>query len=103
MQNAHMYSTGGFILGEICLAIILRLLVGASYLNLGLLFLTSYSNIYEIFYYIVHNWINNNKVILINFYNNVTDVLAMKKAANTFLINGRNDRIIGGMIGAINR
>ena len=48
MNNAHKHSTGGFISGEIRLAITLRLMAGASYLDLGLLYVRGYSSIYRI-------------------------------------------------------
>lgn len=54
MNVAHEYSTGGLISGEMKVAITLRLLSGALYLDLGLLFVTSYSTIYWIFHYMIH-------------------------------------------------
>ena len=53
MQHAHLNSTGGFISGEVRLAITLRLLSGTFYQDLGLLFVISYSGIYHIFHYVL--------------------------------------------------
>lgn len=101
MKHAHEYSTGGFISGEIKVAITLRLLSGASYQDLGLLFVTSYSNIYRIFHYVIENWINNDGVMKIDCYNELSDVEAMKKAAKTFATHGKNEGIFGGIIACL--
>lgn len=101
MNDAHKDSTGGFISGEVRLAITLRLLSGASYLDLGLLFITSYSHVYDIYHYVIKYWINNDDVISIDFYKNLTDVEAMKQTAKEFAVNGRNESIIGGAIAAL--
>ena len=49
MCKAHQSSTSSFISGEIKLAIALRLLAGASYLELEILYAYGYSSIYCIF------------------------------------------------------
>ena len=77
-------------------------MLGASYIDLGLLFVTSYSNIYCIFHYVNEYWIFNDKVILINFFNNLTDVDAMKQVAEDFAANSHNEGIFGGIISALN-
>lgn len=55
MHHAHKHSTGGFISGEIRLAITLRLMAGASYLDLGLLYVCGYSSICRIFHHVIEN------------------------------------------------
>ena len=49
MFQTHYMHTGGFICGEIKLAITLRMLAGGSYLDLGLIFGTGWSYPYAIF------------------------------------------------------
>jgi len=46
IYNAHLYSLGRIILGEIKLTIILRLLAGASYLDLYIVYSISYKQSY---------------------------------------------------------
>ena len=57
---------------EVKLAVILWLLAGSSYLDLGLFYGLRYGNLYEIFHNVLRDWITNNDVINIDFYANVT-------------------------------
>ena len=75
---AHEESTGGIIPAEVKLERILRLLAGASYLDLGLLYALSYRHTYELFHTVLHNWIINDTVLSIEFYSNMTDIQKMK-------------------------
>ena len=101
INNMHKHSTGSFISGEIYLAIILRLMTGASYLDLGLLYVCGYSSIYRIFHYVIENWICNDKIVKIECYENLTNIESMKKAAKEFAKNGRNEGIFGGIISVL--
>lgn len=67
-------------------------------MDLGLLFITLYSNIYRIFHYVNEYWLCNNKVIAIIFFNNLTDTNGMKQAAEDFAVNSQNEGIFGGII-----
>ncbi len=57
---AHEHSTGGFIFGEVKLTVILRILGGGSYLDLALLFESSFNHTHKIVRYVVQNWLVHN-------------------------------------------
>ena len=97
-----MHSTGGFISGEIKLAINLRLLDGGAYLYLGLLHVCGHSSICRTFYHVVEHWTCNNDVVIIALYDQLNDVEGMKNAAKLFSKNGRNLCMFGGVIGVLN-
>ncbi len=99
MNTAHLQSTGGFISGEIKVAITLRLLAGGTYMDLALLYEVSFSYSYSIFHYVINNWINDEKFVSINGDQYLKDDALMSKVANDFAI-GSNG-LIKGAIGAI--
>jgi hypothetical protein len=99
MDHAHRKSTGGFISGEIKLALTLRLLAGGSYMDLSLLFETSFSYCYKIFHYVIQNWINNDNFIKINGADYLNDEDRMKKVACEF--SRASNGLFSGAIGAI--
>ena len=90
----------GYISGEVKLAITLRLLAGASYLDLEVIFKVPNHTIYRIFHQVLTQWICNEKVVQIDFYKNGTDTEAMKETTKSFA-QGTSNGIIGGCIGAI--
>ena len=100
LQHANIKRCGGYISGEIKLAITLRLLAGASYLDLELVYKLKHQVIYNIFHQVLRDWICNDKVIQINFYNNCTNLEAMKETSWHFA-NGTSSGKISGCIGAI--
>ena len=59
--KAHEASTGGFISGEIKLALTLRLLAGGSYLDLALLFEMGFTYSYVVFHTVIGDWILNDE------------------------------------------
>ena len=99
MYEAHQKSTGGFISGEVKLAMTLRVLAGGSYMDLSLLYETSFSYSYKIFHYVTSNWINDDKFININREQYLNDREKMSKVANNFLIG--SNRLIKVCIGAL--
>ena len=84
MHVAQDQSTGGFVSGEIKLAITLRLLEGASYLDLMLLHTCGHSSMCRIFHHVITNWTCRDEVFKIDCYNNLTDLNEMKKQQNNF-------------------
>ena len=96
---AHEKTTGGFISGEVKLALTLRLLAGGSYLDLALLFETGQHYAYEIFHDVIKNWICNDRLVKINGLDYVADTDAMKKVALDFA--RASGGVINGCIGAI--
>ena len=99
MDDAHMKSTGGFISGEVKLALTLRLMAGGSYMDLALLYETGFTYSYEIFHDVLSNWINDDKLVNINGEEYLNDEARMVKVANDFAI-GSNG-LITGAIGAL--
>lgn len=100
LYKSHMIRFGGYISGEIKLAITLRLLAGASYLDLELIFKVPNHTIYRIFHHVLKQWICNDKVLQIDFYKDGSDIAAMKQTSKSFA-QGTSKGIIGGCIGAI--
>ena len=85
LHEAHAYSVGGFISGEIMLTITLHLLSGASYVDLGLLYVCGYSSTCRTFHHVINNWICNDKAVAINYYDNLTNIEKYGKPQNPFL------------------
>ena len=98
-MNAHDQSTGGFISGEVKLAITLRLLAGDSYLDLSLLYETGPSYAYDIFHDVVENWILDDRLIKINGIKYVSDEDRLEKVALHFARHSKG--LLSGCIGAI--
>eukprot|EP00804_Cyclotella_cryptica_P030660 CCRYP_015674-RA/>CCRYP_015674-RA protein AED:0.26 eAED:0.14 QI:0/0/0/1/0/0/3/0/311 len=63
---AHEHTTGGFISGEVKLAITLPMLAGGSYLDLTLLYEMDQSSTCIIFHQVVAEWINDERLVDIN-------------------------------------
>ena len=55
----HQGSTGGIISGEIKLALTMRMLGGGSYLDMALIFETSFNHSHKIFKHVVKKWLCN--------------------------------------------
>ena len=83
LQNANKKRCCGYISGEVKLGLTLRLLAGASYLDLEVIYKLQYQVLYNTFHYVLTNWICNNDVIAINFYNQGTDLESMKSTSNS--------------------
>jgi len=59
MMVANEATTGGFICGEIKLAITLRILGGCSPMDMAMLFDTSFSTAYKTFKHVILNWLSH--------------------------------------------
>lgn len=99
MLSAHEGSTGGFVSGEVKLALTLRLLAGGSYLDLSLLYEVGGSYAYSIFHDVIKNWILDDRLVKINGVEYVEDEERLQKVALEFA--RRSDGLINGCIGAI--
>ncbi len=53
----HAHSTGGFISGEVKLAMTLHILCGGSYLYTSLLFEVSFNHVHKIVKEVINNWL----------------------------------------------
>lgn len=99
IMKCHDKSTGGFISGEVKLALTLRILAGGSYLDLALLFDTSSSHAYAIFHDVIQKWICDNKLVKISGIDYVNDEERLNEVATVFA--RRSNGLLAGCIGAI--
>ena len=85
MNNPYVKSTGGFISGEVKLALALRLLLaGGTYMDLTLLYEVEMTYAYEILHGAVYNWIYDDRLVNINGEYDLNDNKQMTKVANDF-------------------
>ena len=98
---AHEESTGGFISGEVKLALTLRLLGGGSYMDLAILFDTGFTYAYQIFHEVIRKWILDDRLVKINGTEYCSDEKRMKDVALQFCnaSNGLMDCCIGALDG----
>ena len=99
MYIAHEKTSGGYISGEIKLAITLRLLAGGDSYDLGVIFDISSRTCERILYEVLENWIINTKIGEINIEDYLNDVSEMEKVSQGF--STRSNGILIGAIGAI--
>lgn len=97
--RAHEHTTGGFVSGEVKLALTLRLLAGGSYMDLALLFDVGFSTAYEIMHKVIKEWILDDRLVKINGVDYCEDEEHMAKVAGEFA--KRSNYVINGCIGAI--
>ncbi|KAL7544549.1 hypothetical protein ACHAWF_007926 [Thalassiosira exigua] len=99
LMTAHEKTTGGFISGEVKLALTLRLLAGGSYLDLSLLYEVGPSYAYDIFKDVLKNWILDDKLVKISGTDYVNDEERLAQVALEFSRASRG--FFNGCIGAI--
>ena len=99
LMKCHEKSTGGFISGEVKLAITLRILAGGSYLDLALLYDTSSSYAYEIFHSVIKNWILDDKLVKISGADYMNNEKRLEEVALGFM--RKSNGVVAGCIGAI--
>ncbi len=100
---AHYYSTGGFISGEVKLALTLCILGGGWYLDMGLLFVSSFNHTHKIVKYVVNNWLVHESIYPINGVAYCQDDEKMQEVALQFsrASRGVNNGCIGALDGWI--
>ena len=96
---AHHESTGGFVSGEIKVAITMRVLGGASYLEAALFFEVSFNHSHKIFKEVINNWIRHDKFYPINGIEYCENDAKMQAVALQFSQSSRG--VIIGCIGAL--
>ena len=101
MFRANMTTTGGYLSGEIRVAIALRLLGGGSFLDISTIFDVSYSTTYEVFHYVTEKWFCKDWVAEYSLEKNLSDPDALYETSKKFSAKGRSNGILGGIIGAI--
>ena len=99
IYRAHARTSGGFISGEMKLAITIRMLPGGSPLDLAILFDVSESHYKTIFIKVLKNWIIRPNIGKIDIESYLDDDAAMKRVAIGF--SQRSGGILKGAIGAI--
>jgi hypothetical protein len=96
---AHAHTTGGIISGEVKLAVTLRILGGGSYLDLALLFESSFNHTHKIVKHVVKNWLTHESFYPINGIAYCQDDEKMEEVALQFSRASRG--VINGCIGAL--
>ena len=84
MSHTHVQSTGGFVPGEVKLALMLSLLAGGTYMDLTLLYEVKMTYVYKVLHAIVCNWINDDRLVNSNGEDYLNDDRLMAKVANNF-------------------
>jgi hypothetical protein len=96
---AHAYSTGGFISGEIKLATTLRLLGGGSFMDMALMFGSSFNHAHKIVGEVVEKWLLHPQFYPINGIAYCSDEFQMREVAEQFHIASQG--VMSGCIGAL--
>ena len=99
IYQAHLNSSGGYVSGEVKLALAIRMLAGGGPLDLSVIFDISPSHCQTIFIWVLVNWIigpNIGKMDIVRYMN---DEEAMKKVSQGFA--RRSNGVLRGAIGAI--
>ena len=99
IYKAHARTSGGFLSGEMKLAISLIMLAGGRPLDLAILFDVSESHCKTIFINVLKNWIIKTNIGKINIESYLNDDKAMKRVAVGF--SKRSGGVLKGTIGAI--
>ena len=100
MYRAHLCGNGDYIPGEVKLALTVRILAGATYLDMFLWFNINPDHAISIFRQVTQQWICNDKVIEIDFYKNVLlDEKNRKKITEKFA--EKSNGVMSGIIGAL--
>lgn len=100
MYYANLHSSGTYIPGKVQLAITLCLLAGASYLDMFLWFNVCPDHARKIARVVMENWICNDDVICINFFQQVLQDTDMIQEISS-LFSSRSDGVLNGCIGAL--
>ena len=84
MAHVHKITTGGFICGEIKMAITLRMLAGGSYLDLFLLYDVFHTYPYQVMDTVQEDWIGNDEIFPISGKDYLNDKEKTHNVANDF-------------------
>jgi hypothetical protein len=99
MHHAQKQVSGGFICGEIKVALSLRMISGGSYLDLSLLFDISCTSSYDIFHNVVANWFNHESISKLSGREFLNSLDRMAKVASEFAV--KSSGKFTGCIGAL--
>ena len=98
--RAHKKTSGGYICGEVRLAITLRMLAGASYLDISCIFGVSYKHVHTIFMHVLKYWLCNDSVYKYKLSDILENELDMYNVSK-FFASGRSGGILAGVLGAL--
>jgi hypothetical protein len=91
--------TGDFISGEVKLALTLRLLSGGTYMDVAYIFDIGETYVFQIFFDVIANWIQDDRLVKINGIQYCKDEERMKKVALDFA--RASGGVMNGCIGAL--
>jgi len=96
---AHERTTGGALSGEVKLAATLRILGGGTYMDMALLYNTSFNHMHKIFGYVVERWLRHPSFYNIDGVAYCSDDTKMRQVALEFARGSQG--VINGCIGAL--
>ena len=99
IAKAHAKSTGGFISGEVKLAMTLRILGGGSFMDIAMLFGNSFNHAHKIVGHVVENWLLHPRFYPIDGIAYCRDESMMREVASQFHIASQG--VMTGCIGAL--
>ena len=99
MYDAHVETTGGYIAGEVKMAVTLCLLAGCDTLDIAVIFDVSPGHLGIIIYYVLIDWVKQPNLGGINMNKYLNDVHDMASISSGF--SKRSDGVLKGAIGAI--
>ena len=100
MYNAHKTWSGGYICGEIKVAIMLRFMGGGHYADLAKIFEIYYTASYLIFHQVLQQWICRDEIYPIIYDKQIRDEKQLYEISKQFAA-GRNGGILAGFMGAL--
>ena len=100
IYNMNKKTSGGYVCGEVKVAITLRILAGASYLDVACIFAIHYNYCYQIFHFVLKNWICHDNISKYRLYEILECEYKMNEVAKQFAA-GRNGGTLNGIIGAL--
>jgi hypothetical protein len=99
LVRAARSSIGDFISGEVKLALTLRILSGGTYMDVAFIFNISETYVYQIFFDVIVNWIQDDRLVKINGVEYCKDEERMKEVALDFA--RASGGVMNGCIGAL--
>jgi hypothetical protein len=96
---AHRASTGGFVSGEVKLALTLRILGGGTYMDMAMIFETSFNHAHKIFKHVIVEWLCHKAFYPIDGIKYCCNEEEMKNVALQFA--SASNGVISGCIGAL--
>ena len=103
MFEAYKKTSGGYLSGEVKLAVMLCLMVSGSYLDISMIYVFGYTHTYKTLLTVIDKWICNPAVIDFLGDDYVTNKEEMKKVASQFKNGGSHCSILAGVLGTLDR